>query len=65
MLDRVDGDWYESLNRDGSPVLGFTWHGRAVASAKVSIWKCPYHTGRSCLQVIERVHELTGGASQP
>lgn len=65
MLDRVDGDWYESLNRDGSPILGMTWHGRTVAAAKVSVWKCPYHTSRCCLQVIERVHELTGGGPQP
>jgi mannobiose 2-epimerase len=65
MVDRVDGDWYESLNRDGTPVLSLTWHGRAVATAKISIWKCPYHSGRSCLQVVERVRELLGEGAPP
>jgi mannobiose 2-epimerase len=50
-LDRVHGDWFESVERDGTP----------IPLPKVSLWKCPYHTGRSCMEVIERVHELTGG----
>jgi mannobiose 2-epimerase len=63
MVDRTDGDWYETLNRDGSPVLSFTWRGRAVATSKVSIWKCPYHNGRSCLQILERTRALQGTAT--
>ncbi|HZZ17896.1 MAG TPA: AGE family epimerase/isomerase [Opitutaceae bacterium] len=48
MLDRVHGDWFETVNRDGS----------AVPTAKVTLWKCPYHTGRSCFELVERIREL-------
>jgi len=24
----------------------------------VSLWKCPYHSGRSCFELVERLHEL-------
>jgi len=47
-VDRVHGDWIESVNRDGTP----------RRTAKVSIWKCPYHSGRSCFELVERIHEL-------
>jgi len=61
MVDRVHGDWYESLKRDGSPIVSFSWRaGMTVATAKVSIWKCPYHNGRSCMELVRRVHELLG-----
>ena len=49
MIDRKNGDWFESLQRDGTP----------LRRAKVSIWKCPYHNSRSCLELIERMHQLT------
>lgn len=47
-VDRVHGDWIESVNRDGTP----------IRTAKVSIWKCPYHSGRSCFELVERLHDL-------
>ena len=40
------------LRRDGTPI---------PAGAKVSIWKCPYHSGRSCMELIERVRGAAGG----
>jgi mannobiose 2-epimerase len=51
LVDRVHGDWTNEVRRDGTP----------LALPKVSLWKCPYHSGRSCMEVIERVHELAGG----
>jgi mannobiose 2-epimerase len=48
-VDRVHGDWFESLNRDGTP----------LPRPKVSLWHCPYHNGRSCFEVIERVQRMT------
>jgi mannobiose 2-epimerase len=51
-LDHVHGDWIESVERDGTP----------IPLPKVSLWKCPYHTGRSSMEVIERVHELLAGS---
>jgi cellobiose epimerase len=50
-IDRVNGDWIESVERDGTP----------IPLPKVSLWKCPYHTGRSCMEVVERVRELSEG----
>ena len=48
MVDRVHGDWIEKVRRDGTP----------ITRPKVTLWKCPYHSGRSCLEIVERVHEL-------
>jgi cellobiose epimerase len=54
VVDRVDGDWYDTLRRDGTPI---TYH-----SAKLSVWKCPYHNSRSCMELIDRARELARGA---
>jgi mannobiose 2-epimerase len=51
-VDRVHGDWIESVARDGTP----------LPRPKVSLWKCPYHSGRSCFELIERLHELDQAA---
>lgn len=47
-IDRKFGDWYESVARDGAPLV----------RAKLSVWKCPYHNSRACLQIIKRVEEI-------
>ena len=52
-VDRLHGDWYESLKRDGTP----------LPRMKLSVWKCPYHNSRSCLELIERLERL--GAALP
>jgi len=49
MVDRVHGDWIEKVRRDGTP----------ITRPKVTLWKCPYHSGRSCLEIVERVRELS------
>ncbi len=49
-VDRAQGDWFNLLTREGKP----------IPLPKVSLWKCPYHSSRSCFEVIERVRELTG-----
>lgn len=51
VVDRQQGDWWESLERDGTP--------RKRWRSKLSIWKCPYHNSRACLEIIERVRKLT------
>ena len=48
-VDRTHGDWIEKIRRDGTP----------IPRPKVTLWKCPYHSGRSCLELIGRVRELT------
>jgi mannobiose 2-epimerase len=52
-VDRVHGDWIESVRRDGTP----------IRTPKVTLWKCPYHSGRSCFELVERIAAL--GAVPP
>ncbi len=54
-VDRAHGDWIEKIRRDGTP----------IPRPKVTLWKCPYHSGRSCLELIERARELTGAGAPP
>ena len=49
LVDRVHGEWFRYVSRAG------------VASAdepKVSFCKCPYHNGRACLEMIERLERI-------
>jgi cellobiose epimerase len=55
LIDRVHGDWINQVKRDGT----------ALPLPKVSLWKCPYHSGRSCMEVVERVRELAGSEAKP
>ena len=40
-----DGEWYWSLRSDGTP---------NTTDDRAGFWKCPYHNGRMCLEVLER-----------
>ncbi|WP_138755305.1 AGE family epimerase/isomerase [Paenibacillus sinopodophylli] len=51
IVDKEHGEWYWSVSRDGSP---------SDNVQKVSPWKCPYHNGRACFEMIER---LSGAAT--
>ncbi len=55
LIDRAHGDWINLVKRDGTP----------YPLPKVSLWKCPYHSGRSCMEVVERVRELMGPDTKP
>ncbi len=46
LVDRGHGEWFRYVTRDG--VVG-------TDEPKVSFWKCPYHNGRACLEMIERL----------
>lgn len=43
---REGGEWYSQLDENGVP---------ADFKAVVDPWKCPYHNGRMCLEVISRL----------
>ena len=45
LVDWDNGEWYWSILPDGSPNL---------SDDKAGFWKCPYHNGRMCLEIIER-----------
>ena len=48
VLDAERGEWRRRVARDGTPRPG---------REKVGPWKCPYHNGRACLELITRVAE--------
>ena len=45
LVDREHGEWYWSRRPDGSVNRD---------DDKAGFWKCPYHNGRMCLEIIER-----------
>lgn len=48
MIDHGRGEWYWGVTEDYSPMPG---------QDKAGFWKCPYHNGRACMEMLER----TGG----
>jgi mannobiose 2-epimerase len=50
LIDKVHGEWYRTVTRQGVPVLG----------KLVDFWKCPYHNGRACMEILERTSDRTG-----
>jgi len=42
---RQGSEWLNELNRDNTPIK---------EKAIVDLWKCPYHNGRMCLEIIKR-----------
>ena len=46
IIDHKKGEWFWGVNADGSVMAG---------EDKVGPWKCPYHNGRACLEVIRRL----------
>lgn len=46
LLDRENGEWFWGLKADGSPDRDHE---------KAGHWKCPYHNGRGCMEIISRV----------
>lgn len=49
LIDRQRGEWFRGVHRDGT---------LKKDEFKVSFWKCPYHNGRMCMEVIERLRTL-------
>ena len=47
VVDRRNGsEWYWEVQKDGSPI---------VTRPIVEPWKCPYHNGRMCFEVMKRI----------
>lgn len=45
LVDRVNGEWFWSIKADGTVNR---------TDDKAGFWKCPYHNGRMCMEIIER-----------
>ncbi len=43
------GEWYWGINEDYTSMS---------SEDKVGIWKCPYHNGRACIELIKRISQL-------
>lgn len=46
LVDKVNGSWFTSVSPDGIP-----------GGDKAGNWICPYHNGRMCMEIMERVKE--------
>ena len=46
LIDWEHGEWFWSPHTDGSP---------SRDEDKAGFWKCPYHNGRMCLEIMERL----------
>ena len=51
LIDRAHGEWRWRPNTDGPAPPN---------APKASLWKCPYHNGRACLEVMTRARRLAG-----
>ncbi|MFC4101995.1 AGE family epimerase/isomerase [Paenibacillus xanthanilyticus] len=56
LVDKQYGEWYWSVTENGEP----------LSKVKANPWKCPYHNGRACLEMLERLeHEAREHATAP
>jgi mannobiose 2-epimerase len=46
LIDRELGEWYWSVDAQGKPQTN---------KEKAGFWKCPYHNGRACMELIRRI----------
>jgi cellobiose epimerase len=46
-VDYTNGGWFSLVNENGEP----------AGRDKANYWTCPYHNGRMCMEVIERIKE--------
>lgn len=48
LVDKRCGEWYETILPDGTPDIS-----RGIVHA----WKCPYHNGRMCIEMVKRLKD--------
>ncbi len=52
IIDRELGEWRPGVDRDGKPKPAYPeFHD----GYQLGPWKCPYHNGRACLEILRRV----------
>ena len=52
IIDRELGEWRPGVERDGRPKPPYP---EFRDGYKIGPWKCPYHNGRACLEILRRV----------
>ena len=53
LVDRKNGEWFIGINAEG----------KVSSPEKISFWKCPYHNGRACLELLQRFRAIRAGQS--
>jgi cellobiose epimerase len=48
LVDHKAGEWFSAVSASGTVSKG----------DKAGFWKCPYHNGRMCMEIIERVSKM-------
>jgi mannobiose 2-epimerase len=48
LLDKKNGEWLWGIGEDGKP----------LEMPKAGFWKCPYHNGRACMELIKRIDKI-------
>jgi mannobiose 2-epimerase len=48
IIDQKLGEWYWSVDAKGLPQTG---------KEKAGFWKCPYHNGRACMELMRRIDD--------
>ena len=46
LLDQENGEWFWHVDTAGKPLQD---------ACKVGFWKCPYHNGRACMEIMHRI----------
>lgn len=49
IIDKENGEWHFRVSPDGNAIN---------SHEKAGFWKCPYHNGRACIEIIKRVNLL-------
>lgn len=55
LIDHAHGEWFLGVSRDGA----------RVSPLKIGFWKCPYHNGRACLELAERLTKTNAAHEKP
>lgn len=50
LKDEKGGEWYWGVQENYS----------VIKKGKAGFWKCPYHNGRACMELIIRINSMTG-----
>ncbi len=61
VIDHRGGEWFTKVNRLGEPYLVEPADDPSPFYRndwKIDPWKCPYHNGRACLELIHRIDQL-------
>jgi len=49
IVNKEHGEWYYRVTPNGEPIDTYP---------NVGFWKCPYHNGRACMELTERLHKV-------